>query len=258
MSRQKNNTQTDNLILRKGLEQKQSVLVARQHPPIVAGKSPELEELKDLQYLEGVLHSPERYTQVSLRIFWAACWRLNDEADRKALRWVFEADEAVRAVSALVFPEESRRRALIALDEAICEQAREIGARIHLSRRMRSRIVEWDDEPNGAELQEKLGEALAKQIRISRRHAKAPVDLKRLKTARPRLVDEVKRLRQLLRGRLTQARLPNDDDIRSTAARLITGPGHGFFLLKVNVAIVLEFDQRPQDNNEENPEKILG
>lgn len=118
---------------------------------------------------------------------------------------------------------------------------------------MLSRIVEWDSECNGAELHEKLGKALADHVRIARGDAKAPVDLERLKTARPRLVEEVKLLRRLLKGRFTQQRSLNEDEIRSTAAQLITGPEHRFFHRTENVAIVLKFDERPEDNNKADP-----
>lgn len=94
------------------LQGKHIVSGAHQHPRMVARKSPELEELEDLQCLEGVLHSPERHKQVSLRIFWVASRRLNDEVDRKALRCVYEAKANEAAVPVSILPAKSLRRVL--------------------------------------------------------------------------------------------------------------------------------------------------
>ena len=135
-------------------------------------------------------------SQIWTRISWAAGERLS-AADREALRTI----EQQGSHSDLL--PETTRRCFNAVDEAICEYAGIIGARIFLSPPVYERVAQWEAEPNGPELYEKLGKMLALRVRVSRGQAKAPID-PRLKQARPEFIREVKMLRNLL-----TAKLPN-------------------------------------------------
>jgi hypothetical protein len=189
--------------------------------------------------------------QVTFRIFLAARQRLSTAADRQALQRLYEKIGAHLQADK---PVEISRQLFNALDEAICEHARNIGMKIYLSRFVYPRISQWEDELNGAELHEKLGNALALNVRISRGQAKAPIDPRRLKIVRRELISEVKRLRALLKGRFPERALPNRDKILSVALELIATPSHRLMHLKANATAIRNFNVKDiQAGDEANP-----
>jgi hypothetical protein len=217
-------------------------LEALQHDP--ARKMP-IEDLQAVNRMPPDLEGRSTMDeQVTPRIFLAASHRLN-ATDRQALARLFDAMLRVQRQSGTVLqvaePPETARRLFNALDEAICEHARIIGMRIYLSRLVYPRICQWEDALNGAELHEKLGKALASNVRISRGKGKAPID-PRLKLVRGEIISEVKRLRDLLKGKLQERSLPNEGKILSVASELIANPCHRLIHLKANSTAIRNFN----------------
>jgi hypothetical protein len=217
-------------------------LEASRHDP---GRKTPIEDLQAVSLMppdaEGRSTMDE---QVTPRIFLAASHRLN-ATDQQALARLYDATLRVQRQSGTVRqvaePPETARRLFNALDEAICEHARIIGMRIYLSRLVYPRICQWEDALNGAELHEKLGKALASNVRISRGNAKAPID-PRLKIIRAEMISEVKRLRDLLKGKLQERALPNEENILSVASVLIATPSHRLIHLNANSTAIRNFN----------------
>lgn len=223
---------------------------AQQHAkPVVsehgAGWQAPIEDLQAVNLLPADPEERRRLDeQVTFRIFLAASHILND-ADQEPLKRLYQKirslDRQIGAVLQVTEPPETSRRLFNALDDAICEHARIIGMRIWLSRFVYPRICQWEDEPNGAELHEKLGKALALNVRISRGQATAPIDAL-LKRVRQELISEVKRLRDLLKGRLPERSLPNEEKILSVALELIGTPDHHLIHLKTDSTALRGFN----------------
>jgi len=157
-----------------------------------------------------------------------------DEWDR--VKSISELGMSLRDTSIISkLPAASFLRINVALDELILEQARTIGAKVFLCSNALRRILQWEREPYGPRLYERLGQELALRVRVGHGEAKLPLS-PGLRPLRKELLGEIKMLRGVLIGKFPQRRRPNPAELLRVAMQILEDKNEPYEQLRWNLA----------------------
>jgi hypothetical protein len=126
--------------------------------------------------------------------------------------------------------------ALEKLDALILNQAETMGWRLALSKLVHERFCEWDLKPNGPELFECFGKALARSARRFQKRELPPIDDPDLYLFKNETVAELRMLLRNLGNKfLTKRSGPTSDELIDCFRRTVSEGGDAFIRLKTNI-----------------------
>lgn len=127
-------------------------------------------------------------------------------------------------------------------DALILKQAETMGWRLCLSSGVQWRFSEWDQQPNGPELFERYGKALAKSARRSQRLELPPIDDPDLHLLKKEMVRELRELLHNIRNEVSTAqRSRNTDELIDLFEETVSDKTRSFIRLKTNSKHWIQF-----------------